>query len=280
MLNRALSDETVDGGEGSMLGHLLRVDRGDRSLVAIPVFPLRNFTARDIYVPKGSELEPGSLQGKRIGIYNWAASGAVWYRHLLRYFKQDPAQMEWTVGGTDEPRQVTARAPLPSYVSNAPADKSLSDLLLEGKLDAFLSPLPPKAYHPVEGPISRLIPDFRPVEKRYFSETGCYPPQHVLLIRREKWERDPSVGRKLVDILQECETRFQAGQNLFPYSSPWLMADLEEAHLLMGEGFHDHGLEKNRSALDVFCQGGFDDGMTQRRVTIEEYFAEFLEAQV
>ena len=77
MLSRALSDPAVDGGETSMLGHLLRIDAGDRSLVAIPVFLLRNFTARDFYVRKGSSLKMGDLNGRRIGIYNWAASGAV-----------------------------------------------------------------------------------------------------------------------------------------------------------------------------------------------------------
>jgi hypothetical protein len=56
------------------------------------------------------------------------------------------------------------------------------------------------------------------------------------------------------------------------------MEDLEEAHLLMGPDFHAHGLEKNRHVLDVFCQAGFDDGLTERRVTVEEYFAEFLQA--
>jgi hypothetical protein len=53
------------------------------------VFPLRNFTARDISVAKESTLTPQTLNGRRLGIYNWAASGAVWYRHLVRYFGQD-----------------------------------------------------------------------------------------------------------------------------------------------------------------------------------------------
>ena len=52
MLRRAAGDPTVHGGESSMAGHLRRIDQGDRSLVALPVFPLRNFTARDLYVRK------------------------------------------------------------------------------------------------------------------------------------------------------------------------------------------------------------------------------------
>ncbi len=64
MLRRAISDATVDGGEASVAGHLRRIDNGDRSFVALPVFPLRNFSGRDLYVRKdGSVRAPADLMG-------------------------------------------------------------------------------------------------------------------------------------------------------------------------------------------------------------------------
>ena len=278
MLRRAATDPGISGGEASMLQHLLRVDQGDRSLVAVPVFPLRNFTARDIYMRKGDSLTPAALNGRRVGLYSWAASGAVWYRHLLRYIGQDPAKMKWIVGGTDAPGKVDSKAPFPPHVEDAPAGRSLVDLLLAREIDAVFAPIPPKKYHPVDGPIGRLVPDFPALEKRYFEETRCYPPQHVIVLRREVWERDPSIGGRLVAALDECEARFQENQHLFPYASPWLMAEVEETDLLMGRDHFAHGLEKNRSQIDVFCRSAFEDGLTKRRVTVDEYFAEFLRA--
>ena len=103
MLRRATDDPTVDGGETSMAQHVQRLDRGDRSLVAIPIFPLRNFTARDLYTRQGTTIDPGTLDGRRVGIYNWAASGAVWYRHLLRHLGTDTKKVHWVVGGVDGP---------------------------------------------------------------------------------------------------------------------------------------------------------------------------------
>jgi len=276
MLRRATSDAAVDGGEASMAQHLMRLDRGDRSLVGIPVFPLRNFTVRDIYTRKGSALTPAGLAGRRIGIYNWAASGAVWYRHLVRYLGQDPARITWVVGGPDQRASVIVPQPSPPNVTLVPDGKSLADLLMAGDLDAFFAPLPPKQYHPVEGPIVRLVPDFRAVEQRYFKETRCYPPQHLLLLRRETWERDPSIGRRLVDTFQACETAFWADQRLYPYNSPWLVEDIEQTELLMGADYHGHGLEKNRHAVDVFCRSGFEDGLTKRQISVDEFFGEFL----
>jgi 4,5-dihydroxyphthalate decarboxylase len=277
MLRRAASDPQVDGGESSMAQHVVRVDAGDRSLVAVPVFPLRNFTARDLYTRKGSTLAPDKLSGTRIGIYSWAASGAVWYRHLVRHLGNDVAKIRWVVGGADSAAPVPQVVALPANVTPAPG-KSLSDLLLGGEIEAFFAPLPPKLYTPPNGPIIRLIREFKAVEQQYFAKTRCYPPQHAIVIRRAVWERDPSVGARLVSLFDACERDFHAAQRLYPYNSPWLIADVEAAELTMGADYHAHGLEKNRHAVDTFCQGAFDDGLTKRRISVNEFFAEFVEA--
>ena len=119
MLRRATSDPEVDGGESSMAQHIVRIDAGDRSLVAVPVFPLRNFTARDLYTRKGSTVAPDKLSGKRIGIYSWAASGAVWYRHLVRHLGNDFASIRWIVGGADSTAPVPQVVALPANVTPA-----------------------------------------------------------------------------------------------------------------------------------------------------------------
>jgi 4,5-dihydroxyphthalate decarboxylase len=276
VLRRATGDATIDGGEASMAQHIMRVDGGDRSFVAVPVFPLRNFTARDVYTRRGSNFSLGEANGHRLGIYNWAASGAVWYRHLVRFYKQDPGKVRWIVGNADGTGPVAARGPFPANVSVAPEGTSLSDLLLAGEIDAFFAPLPPKRHHSIDGPIVRLIPDFRSVEQTYFTATRCYPPQHVMLIRKEVWDRQPSVGARLVAACNESDAAFQAAQRLYPYTSPWLIDDIEQAERIMGTDYHAHGLEKNRHAVDVFCQGAFDDGLTKRRLTVEDFFREFL----
>lgn len=276
MLRRATQDPTVDGGESSLAQHVMRIAAGDRSLVAIPVFPLRNFTARDIYVAKGSTLTPQSLNGRRLGIYNWAASGAVWYRHLVRYFGQDPAKISWVVGAADSTAAVNIVGTLPSHVTLAPKGRSLTDLLGAKDIDAIFTPLPPAKYHITDGPLARLIPDYRRIEQQYFKDTRCYPPQHAVVIRRAVWERHPWAGRRLVDAFQRADEVFHASQRLYPYGSPWLIEDIEQTEREMGARYHAHGLEANRHALDVFCEGAWRDGLTARRVTVDEMFAEFL----
>jgi 4,5-dihydroxyphthalate decarboxylase len=279
MLRRATDDPAVHGGETSMAQHVQRLDRGDRSLVAIPIFPLRNFTARDLYTRKGMSIAPGSLSGRRIGIYNWAASGAVWYRHLLRYLGNDTTKVQWVVGGVDGPATVRLPDPPLPYVTAAPEGKSLSALLLAGSIDALFAPLPPREFNPADGPIVRAFTAFQAMEQKYFSDTGCYPPQHVIVIRRAAWDRDRSAGQRLVAAFNESEVSFEALQRRFPYNSPWLIEEAENTARLLGPAYHAHGLDANRRPVDVFCQSAFDDRLTKRRLTVDEFFADFLLTQ-
>jgi 4,5-dihydroxyphthalate decarboxylase len=277
MLRRALNDRAVQGGEASMAGHLRRIDNGDRSFVGVPVFPLRNFTARDLYVRKDGPIKtPADLPGKRIGMYDWVASGSIWYRHFLRFIEVPPESLQWWIGDIDAPRAPTHVYALPEGVHRPLEGRSLSDMLIAGELDALYSPPRPQHYEPTNGPIIRLFPDVRSIERDYFRRTACFPPQHLVILRRDVWERDKWIARSLTDAFIRCNDQFTRAQRLFPYVSPWLDIELEETEALMGTDFHPYGFEKNRAAIDVFCRQAHELGVVSRLVTAEEYFTEYL----
>jgi 4,5-dihydroxyphthalate decarboxylase len=277
MLRRALNDPAVQGGEASMAGHLRRIDKGDRSLVGLPVFPLRNFTARDLYVRKGGLVEtPADLIGKRIGMYDWVASGSIWYRHFLKFINVPPESLEWWIGDIDTPRAPTHLYTLPEGVHQPQPGRSLSEMLIAGELDAIYSPPRPQRYDPVNGPIVRLFPDIRGIERDYFRRTGCFPPQHLVILRRNVWEQNKWIARSLTDAFIRCNDLFTTAQRQFPYASPWLDAELEETEVVMGADFHPYGIEKNRGMIDIFCRQAHELGIVGRVITTEEYFAEFL----
>jgi 4,5-dihydroxyphthalate decarboxylase len=149
MLRRALSDPAVQGGEASMAGHLRRIDKGDRSYIGLPVFPLRNFTARDLYVRKGGPVKtPSDLIGKRVGMYDWVASGSIWYRHFLRFIDVPPERLEWWIGDIDAPRTPTHVYALPEGVHSAPTGRSLSEMLIAGEARGNLQSAAPAALSP------------------------------------------------------------------------------------------------------------------------------------
>jgi 4,5-dihydroxyphthalate decarboxylase len=277
LLRRAVSDPAVDAGEGSMGVHLARTDRGDRSFVALPAFVLRNFTARDLYVLKDAPVSsPRDLAGKRLGMYSWTASGSIWYRHFLRWSGLDLDAVEWWVGEVDVPQIATSGGTLPSFVHAAPPGRSLSEMLVSGEIDALYSPPRPVRYDSDRGPIVRLVRDIRGTELRYFQDTGVYPPQHLIILRREVWERDRSVARRLTDAFIRNNQMFEAMQRGFPYVTPWQDLENEATDARMGIDYHADGLEPNRRTMEQFCRTAFEAGLTSRLVSVDEYFADYL----
>jgi 4,5-dihydroxyphthalate decarboxylase len=277
MLRRAVQDPAVQGGEWSMAQYLYRIDKGDRRYVGIPVFPLRNFTARDLYIRRGGPIRSAAdLAGQRIGMYSYTASGSIWYRHFLRFVGLDPSAIQWWIGDIDTPWSAPMDQTLPPGVKAPAKGRSLSDMLIAGELDAIYSPPRPEAYHPRTGPIVRLFPDFRLVEQEYFLKTGAFPPQHLIVLRREAWEANPRIARSLTEAFVVANECFTAAQKGFPYATPWLEAELEDTAAVMGEDFHPYGLERNRSQIDAFAGEAFRLGLTSRQITTEEYFADYL----
>ena len=149
-------------------------------------------------------------------------------------------------------------------------------MLIAGELDAIYSPARPLHYDPVKGPIVRLFADIRTIEHDYFRQTGCFPPQHLVILRRDAWERDKWIARSLTDAFIRCNDQFAAAQRNFPYVSPWLDAELEETEAAMGRDFHPYGFEKNRAVIDVFCRQAYELGIVSRMITADEHFAEYL----
>jgi 4,5-dihydroxyphthalate decarboxylase len=279
MLRRAAIDPAVDGGESSMAGHLRRIDKGDRSLIALPVFPLRNFTGRDLYVRNDRSVKTAAdLIGRPIGMYDWVASGAIWYRNFLQFVGVQPDQVEWWIGPVDEPGITNHVYDLPPHVHAAPAGRVLSEMLISGEIDALYSPPQPHRYHPINGPIVRLFPDFRAVECEYFRQTGIFPPQHLIVLHRAVWEANRWSARSLTDAFIRCNQVFHKAQRSFPYSSPWEASALEEMEAAMGPDPYAYGFDANRETVEVFCEQARTLGIIARRVTAEEYFAEYLES--
>ena len=106
---------------------------GNSPFVGIPVFPSRVFRHSSLYVRKDGPVKtPADLPGRRIGMYDWVASGSIWYRHFLRFIEVLPESLEWWIGDIDTPRAPTHVYRLPKGVHRPPEGRSLSEMLIAG----------------------------------------------------------------------------------------------------------------------------------------------------
>ena len=173
MMRRAMHDPAVHGGEASMAGQLRRIEQGDRRYIALPVFRAAQLRgARSLCAQRRCSIKrPDDLNGKRIGMFNWVASGTVWYRHFLRSVGVNPESIEWWIGDVDTPSVSEHVVTLPPGV-HAPASGGFSvRLLLAGEIDAIFNPQKPKRYHPTTRTDRAPFRDMRSVDRAY---SQCY----------------------------------------------------------------------------------------------------------
>jgi 4,5-dihydroxyphthalate decarboxylase len=99
---------------------------------------------------------------------------------------------------------------------------------------------------------------------------------HVIVLRREVYERDRWVAMNLVKAFEEAKDRSQARITEIGISHvpmPWLAEHARRWREVAGEDFWPYGIEQNRPTLEAFLQYAFEQGVSARRLKIEELFA-------
>ena len=74
-------------------------------------------------------------------------------------------------------------------------DKEVGQLLIDGEIDAIMSPEPPPEYSAGDPRIRRLFPDARAEQVAYFKKTGIYPITHTVVMHQEMAREKPWVAR-------------------------------------------------------------------------------------
>ena len=277
-LVRSLDDPAVGAGEYSFSKHLIRLANGDRSIVGLPAFVTRAFRHRCFFVRRDGGLkEFKDLEGKRIGTNSWPDTGNTWSRAALREQGVRLETIDWLVGSVngEAPKKLVGIVPL--NVKFAPAGRLLSDMLVEGDLDALMCPMVPTGFYAPDSPIVRLTPDFRRAERDYYLRTGIFPPHHIAGVRREVFEKNPWVLRSLYHALELSKTRWQDRRRQLTDTTPWLLAEIEETTALIGGDWSPYGVEPNQKVIQALCQEQFAQKLVSHPVDPAIVFAEFEE---
>jgi 4,5-dihydroxyphthalate decarboxylase len=279
ILLRGVMVHDFDVAEISMAKYASMRAGGDDSLIAIPVFPNRMVRHSSLYVYEGGPVnKPADLAGRRIGLPEWAQTAAVYARGLLaHYYHIDLRSIDWVQAGADEAgRTEKVKLTLPPGLRVTPvADRSLSELLPAGEVDAIICAQPPRCYG-ADPRVRRLFADSLDVEQNYVRETGIYPVMHTIVIRKELLERAPWVAANLYAAFQTAkrnsvERAFYHGASLFPIA--WHAEYAERTKAIVGDDIFPYGIDPNRVTLDAFLDYAYEQGVCARRLSLEELFA-------
>ena len=249
---------------------LLSEERPD--IVAIPVFPSRVFRHSAIYLGRDSSIrKPKELEGKRVGIPEWAQTAGIYARGMLQHeYGVDLAAIDWRQAGVREPGRIEkVELKLPKGVKIvAMPERSLSEMLAAGELDAAISARDPGG--------ERLFADYQQIEADYFRKTRIYPIMHVVVLRKPVYERDRWIAMNLLKAFEEAKRGSLAriadiGVSHVPV--PWIAEQVRRWRALAGEDFWPYGVEPNRPTLEAFLQYSLEQGVARKRLAPEDLFA-------
>ncbi len=246
--------------------------RGDERFVGLPVFPYRAFFLSNVLVNVDAGIErPEDLAGKRVGTIGLQLAGTLWSRGMLAdEYGVRGSQIHWYCALRPPTEQADTRVEVVS------SGRVLSEMLERGDIDAWLGPTQPDCYEQGSPRVRRLFPDYRAVEEDYARRTGIFPIIHGVVLRRALYEQHPWLAAALVQAFERAKqlgAARLANDGLYAIGLPWLRADLEELTRLYGGDWYPYGLEPNRTVLETMARYAAEQGLTPRRLAVDELFA-------
>jgi len=280
MFFRAFRHRAFDISELSLSSYSISVARGEPHYVAVPVFLSRAFRHTSVYVRTDRGIEsPADLRNRRIGIAEYQLSANVWIRGIL---EEDhgvrPADIVWTRGGMDtpgRPEKIKVELPAELTVEEAPEGETLNGLLMSGEIDGFIGPRAPRCFAEGHPHVGRLWRDSMQTAEEYYSRTRIFPIMHVLGLRRELAEAHPWLPgalQKGFTAAKRIAEDLLSDTSATKVTMPFVEDTLDRTRRLMGADPWSYGLGPNAHVLDRFLEYHYAQGLSPRRVQVEELF--------
>jgi 4,5-dihydroxyphthalate decarboxylase len=252
-----------------------------RPFIAIPVFPSLMFRHSSIYVHAGSGISsPADLRGRRVGCPEYQMTAAVWIKGILAEHYGVPVNsVSYHTGGLKEPgrREMPLQLPDDIHIEAIPADRTLSEMLEQGEIDALYTAEAPETFEQGSTNVRRLFENHAAVEREFFQQTGLFPIMHTVVLRRDIYEQNRWVAQSLTKAFgaaQQIAYRELREMTALKLMLPWLLSHLEDTVQAMGsEDFWPYGVTRNRKTLSTFLRYSFEQGLSPRLLEPEELFA-------
>jgi len=276
---RAFRGAEFDICEMSLSSYTVKTAQGDCPYIAVPAFVSRAFRHTSIYVRTDRVKKPADLKGRKVGVPEYQLTANVWARAFLDDdYGVKPADIHWIRGGIEEPgrpEKLTLNLPAGVRLDNAPDGATISALIESGEIDGFIAPRPPALTAHGQAHVGWLFSDPAAVTRDYFKRTGFFPIMHVVGVRRALAERHawlPGAVLKAFEQAKQAALRQLADTGASRVTLPFLEETLRDVRALMGSDFWPYGVEPNRKVLDYFLSQHHAQGLSARRLSVDELF--------
>jgi 4,5-dihydroxyphthalate decarboxylase len=269
---RLARNAECDVGELNACAYFMARERG-HPYVALPVFPHRRFRHGFIFVnPSKGIAKPSDLIGGRIGVESgFQPAAAVWLRGILAdEYDVSHRDITWV---TDRDEDIPFVPQQALRMERAEAGR-MERMLIEGELDALISPAYPKAFLAGDENIRRLFPDYQAEERAYYARRSIFPIMHLVVIREELVAKYPWLASNIAHAFNEAK---RIGYERFrnPRVAPlaWVGSALEEQMAVLGPDPWEYGLTpRNRANIRTLIRYCHEQGLTRKQASEDDLF--------
>lgn len=279
LFRRQAQDAEFESSEMSLSTFVAMVSGDDKRFVGLPVFTSRHFRHRSLYVNRQSGITtPAGLRGARVGVAQYQMTAALWVRGMLEdEYGVAPEDIAWHTGGLAQPGyrpRMQLNLPPGVRLTVIPEDQTLFSMLGNGELDALCTVIPPDQEACPD--VQPLFRDPHTAEREYFGRTGLFPIMHLVVLRRDVYEAEPSLAAALAESFREAK---RIGRDrvrrldCLAVEVPWLGDALREVDEVFGGDAFPYGVAANAATLEKVLEYSYRQGLSQRRVQLDELFA-------
>jgi 4,5-dihydroxyphthalate decarboxylase len=264
---------------------LAYANEGFRDYTLLPIFPLRLFRHKSVFIRIDRGIEkPEDLRGKSIATPGYSSTSLTWIRGIFQdEYGIKPQDVKWVSASKDSSAEAAGKLsrqenvlPEGVTITPGPRGKDESDLLESGEVDALFHAAEPRAYVEGHPKVARLFKDYRSIERQYFAKTGIFPIMHAVVIKNDVLKQNPWLAKAVFDAYSEAKRRSYEHMAKLAWifdSLPWYGQELEETRALMGDNYYSYGIEPNRKTLETLFRYSYQQGLSSRKLTVEELFA-------
>ena len=270
---RMLQKGEFDVCELSLSSYLIAKSRG-MPFTAIPVFPRRLFSLSQMWVNINAGIRTAQdLVGKKVGLSTFQTTLSVLAKGDLQTEYNVPwREIDWYIS-KDEAVPLKPMAGVKLQLLKR--GQKIGAMLEKGEIDALMVPHPPEEALRGDGPVRRLFADPKAEETKYFRKNGYFPIMHVMAFKDEVLNKNPWLASSVTAAFDKAKavcmeyyddpnwSRFVWGRHLF-----------EEERAAFGNDPWPHGIANNRANLERFVGYSLDQGLMEKRLTVEELFFE------
>ena len=288
---RQLKFGEFEVAEMSLSSYLIARSQG-ADMIALPVFPSRRLFQTELsYHVDSGITKPEDLADKRLGVAEYQQTAALWIRGILEHdFGVSQYKIRWYMERSEEMSHggATGFKPPPGISFNRIApDKSLASTLLAKEIDVahVASPwvlqansLDRSSRIAGKGDWSKIKPLFpdRMIEAaRFYKKHGFLPVNHAYIIRGDIYKKYPWLAANLYAGF--IQAKAVAREKMLERIPTALFFGPEYAAItrgMIGDDPFPYGIKANRTMLDTIIGYSHEQGLTPKKMTIEELFAE------